>query len=91
MQWISPLNNYLTLQQLQLRTGGASHRRRPAQQPGPGRHRPGRLVQDGLVVLDDAAVAEAVVPRRDHRAVDPVDRRSVRREVAGIRCRHQHH
>jgi hypothetical protein len=42
----------------------------PGGQPGPCGDRPGGVLQDGLLVLDDGADAQAVVPRRGHGAVD---------------------
>ncbi|NP_001142232.2 uncharacterized protein LOC100274400 precursor [Zea mays] len=56
--------------QLQLRARRPGHRRRHPRQPGPGGHRPHRVVRDRRLVLDDAAVAQAVVPRRHDGAVD---------------------
>lgn len=57
--------------ELQLRRRRRGHRRRPEPQPGPGGHGPDRLLPDGCLVLDDAAVAQqAVLPRRHHRPVD---------------------
>jgi hypothetical protein len=78
-------------QQLQLRPSGRGHRRGPPEQPGAGGDGPGHVVQDGAVVLDDAAGQQAVVPRRDHGPVDTHGRGRSGRPRAGVRRDHQHY
>ncbi|XBI60764.1 hypothetical protein VPH35_041649 [Triticum aestivum] len=79
------------LLELQLRPRGARHRRGPAQQPRPCGHRCHGVVQDGVVVLDDATGKQAVLPRRDHRPVDTDGRRQCGGKGARVRRHHQHH
>ncbi|KAJ6833378.1 putative chitinase 2 [Iris pallida] len=67
---------------------GKSDQCRPPQQPGPGGHRPDRVVQDRAVVLDDAAVPEAVLPRRRHRGMDTVVSRRIGRAAPWLRGDH---
>lgn len=43
------------------------------------------------MVLDDAAVTEAVVPRRHNGELEPVERRQSGGEGAGVRGGDQHH
>uniref|UniRef100_A0A0D9ZYW0 Uncharacterized protein n=1 Tax=Oryza glumipatula TaxID=40148 RepID=A0A0D9ZYW0_9ORYZ len=79
-----------TLLQLQLRAGGEGDRGGPAEQPGPGGDGRDGVVQDGAVVLDDAAGEQAVEPRRDHGAVGALAGRRRGGAGAGVRRDHQH-
>jgi hypothetical protein len=79
-------------QQLQLRPGGASHRRGPPQQPGPRRDGRRDILQDSAVVLDERAGQQAVLPRRDHGAVEAHGRgQGGRPGRPRVRRDHQHH
>ncbi|KAI0500885.1 hypothetical protein KFK09_019103 [Dendrobium nobile] len=75
-------------QELQLRAGRAVSWVGPAQRPGCCAEERDGCVHDGDVVLDDDAAAEAVVPRRDHRAMGPIEQRYGGRPAAGLRGHH---
>jgi hypothetical protein len=75
----------------QLPASRGRDRRGPGEQPGPGVLGRGGLLQDGHLVLDDGAVAQAVVPRRDPRQLDAVERRRGGGAGSRLRRHHQHH
>uniref|UniRef100_A0A8R7QLH8 Uncharacterized protein n=1 Tax=Triticum urartu TaxID=4572 RepID=A0A8R7QLH8_TRIUA len=66
----------------------------PGEEAGPGVDRPRGGLQDGHLVLDDAATwgaQDAVVPRRDDRRLEAVAQGPPRREAPRVRHDHQHH
>ncbi|PWZ54967.1 hypothetical protein Zm00014a_021833 [Zea mays] len=75
----------------QLPASRGRDRRGPGEQPGPGVLGRGGLLQDGHLVLDDGAVAQAVVPRRDPRQLDAIERRRGGGAGSRLRRHHQHH
>jgi hypothetical protein len=80
-----------TTQAGQLPAGRGRDRRGPGGQPGPGVDERSDFVQDGHLVLDDGAAAQAVVPRRDPGQLGAVGRRRRRGAGARVRRHHQHH